>query len=96
MYSYRIKYRYNPTGLIKVFTVEAESEEAAKAIIVSDWDGVVMECEKLLVLKESDLANNSPSHPGLQDLDIWTEDQMRAWIKEHAFNDDDFIKGGVS
>ena len=89
MYSYRIKYRYNPTGLIKVFTVEAESEEAAKAIIVSDWDGVVMECEKLLVLKESDLANNPPKHPGLQDLDLWTEDQMRAWIKEHAFKETD-------
>ena len=47
MNSYRIKYRYNPTGLIKVFTVDAKSEEDAKAIIVSDWDGVVMECEQL-------------------------------------------------
>jgi len=47
MNSYRIKYRYNPTGLIKVFTVDAKSEEDAKAIIVSDWDGVVMECVQL-------------------------------------------------
>ena len=47
MNSYRIKYIYNPTGLIKVFTVDAKSEEDAKAIIVSDWDGVVMECVQL-------------------------------------------------
>ena len=101
MNSYRIKYRYNPnnnqrlSGLIKVFTVEAESAEAAKAIIVSDWDGVIMECDKVLELKESDLANNPPSHPGLQDLDIWTEDQMRAWIKDHA-DMGKFITGDVS
>ena len=47
MNRYRIKYRYNPNGFIKVFTVEAKSAEDAKAIIVSDWDGVVMECEQL-------------------------------------------------
>jgi len=37
-----------------------------------------------LKIKESDLANNPPSHPGLQDLDIWTKDQMFEWIKSHA------------
>ena len=94
MHSYCIKYRCNDSGLIKVFTVEAKSEEAAKAIIVIDWNGSIMECQQVLVLKESDLANNPPSHPGLQDLDIWTEDQMRAWIKEHA-DMGEFITGDV-
>ena len=37
-----------------------------------------------LIINESDLANNPPSPPKLQDLDIWTEDEMRAWIKAHA------------
>ena len=37
-----------------------------------------------LKIKESDLANNPPRHPGLHDLDLWTEDQMREWIKAHA------------
>ena len=37
-----------------------------------------------LKIKESDLANNPPSHPKLQDLDIWTKDEMREWIKSHA------------
>ena len=35
-------------------------------------------------IDKSELADNPPSHPGLQDLDIWTEDQMREWIKAHA------------
>ena len=36
---------------------------------------------KGLKINPSDLADNPPpSHPGLQDLDIWTEDQMRSWI----------------
>ena len=42
---------------------------------------------KELKLKESDLANNPPRHPGLQDLDIWTEDQMRAWIKHRVIHE---------
>ena len=97
MYSYRIKYRYNPnnnqrlSGLIKVFTVEAESAEAAKAIIVSEWDGSIMECDKVLELKESDLANNSPEHPGLQDLDLWTPEQMRKWIIDHSDEYETFV-----
>ena len=45
-----------------------------------------------LELDEVDLANNPPSHPGLQDLDIWTEDQMREWIKAHA-DMGEFIEG---
>ena len=28
--------------------------------------------------------DESLSHPGFQDLDIWTEDQMRDWIIDHA------------
>ena len=99
MNSYRIKYRSYWGNTVGYSTVEAKSEKEAKAK-VSKW-GFVLECEQIgaiLEIKESDLANNPPSHPGLQDLDIWTEDQMRAWIKEHAFNDVDFIKGseGVS
>jgi len=84
MNSYRIKYRCGHSGLIKVFTLEANSAEAAMNIVVSDWGGTVMECKQVLEIKESDLADNPPSHPGLQDLDIWTEDQMREWIKSHA------------
>ena len=47
-----------------------------------------------LKIKESDLANNPqkikarPSHPGLQDLDIWTKDQMFEWIKSRADMDE--------
>ena len=91
MYSYRIKYRCNNSGFIKVFTVEAESAEAAKAIIVSEWDGSIMECNKVLELKESDLANNSPEHPGLQDLDLWTPEQMRKWIIDHSDEYETFV-----
>ena len=36
--------------------------------------------KNIFKLKQSDLANNPPRHPGLQDLDLWTEDQMREWI----------------
>jgi len=35
-------------------------------------------------INDSDLADNQPKHPRLQDLDIWTKDQMREWIKDHA------------
>ena len=42
------------------------------------------EKDKHLTINSDDLADNPPSHPGLQDLDIWTEDQMREWIKSHA------------
>jgi len=35
-----------------------------------------------LLINKDDLADNPPSHPGFQDLDIWTEDQMREWIKK--------------
>ena len=48
---------------------------------------------KGLKINPSDLADNDPYHPGLQDLDIWTEDQMRSWIKRqypsYFSNDDD-------
>ena len=55
-----------------------------------------------LKINPSDLADNPPpSHPGLQDLDIWTEDQMRNWIRDHRWellvsNGDDFITGSSS
>ena len=95
MNSYRIKYRGYWGNTVGYSVVEAESEEAAKAK-VSRWGFVLecLECEQVLEIKESDLANNPPSHPGLQDLDIWTEDQMRAWIKEHA-DMGKFITGDV-
>jgi len=85
MNSYRIKYRSYWGNTVGYSTVEAKSEKEAKAK-VSKW-GFVLECEQIgaiLEIKESDLADNPPSHPGLQDLDIWTEDQMREWIKSHA------------
>ena len=96
MNSYRIKYRGYWGNTVGYSVVEAESEEAAKAK-VSRWGFVLecLECDQVLELKESDLANNPPSHPGLQDLDIWTEDQMREWIKSHA-NMGEFITGDVS
>ena len=59
MNSYRIKYRCGHSGLIKVFTLEANSAEAAMNIVVSDWGGTVMKCEEV---------DNSPSHSGLQEL----------------------------
>ena len=43
------------------------------------------------ITAHSDLADNDPYHPGLQDLDIWTKDQMRSWISDHI--SDDFITG---
>ena len=46
---------------------------------------------KGLKINPSDLADNPPSPPKLQDLDIWTEDQMRSWISDHI--SDDFITG---
>ena len=82
MKKYRIKYRGYYGNTIGYSTVEAESSEDAKRQ-VSKW-GFVLECKLVLEIKESDLADNPPSHPGLQDLDIWTEDQMREWIKSHA------------
>ena len=79
MNSYHIKYRSYWGNRVGYSTVEAESTEDAKCQ-VSKW-GFVLECEQVLELKESDLANNPPRHPGLQDLDIWNEDQLRSWIK---------------
>ena len=35
-------------------------------------------------LQESDLAHNPPSPPKLQDLDVWTEDEMRDWILDRV------------
>ena len=90
MNSYRVKYRSYWGGVVGYSTVEAESSEDAKRQ-VSKW-GFVLECEQVLEIKESNLANNPPSHPGLQDLDIWTEDQMREWIKSHA-DMGEFIEG---
>ena len=46
-----------------------------------------------LIINESDLANNPPSPPKLQDLDIWTEDEMREWIKARVSLDHPFIEG---
>ena len=94
MNSYRIKYRGYWGNTVGYSVVEAESEEAAKAK-VSRWGFVLecLECEQVLEIKESDLANNPPSPPKLQDLDIWTEDEMRSWIKRqypsYFSNDDD-------
>ena len=37
-----------------------------------------------------------PSSPKLQDLDIWTEDEMRSWIRDHwagIFHNEEFITG---
>jgi len=34
------------------------------------------------------------TQPGLQDLDIWTDNQMRAWIKEYA-DMGEFITGDI-
>ena len=33
-------------------------------------------------ITKADLANNPPTHPGIQDLDLWTEDQMRDCLKD--------------
>ena len=56
---------------------------------------------KGLKINSSDLADNPPSSPKLQDLDIWTEDEMRNWIRDHRWellvsNGDDFITGSSS
>jgi len=91
MNSYRVKYRSNWGGVVGYSTVEAESSEDAKRQ-VSKW-GFVLECEQVLEIKESNLANNPPSHPGLQDLDIWTEDQMREWIKARVISEHPFVEG---
>jgi hypothetical protein len=32
-------------------------------------------------IRIEDLANNPPRHPGLQDLDIWTKEQLIDYIK---------------
>ena len=40
----------------------------------------------LFITKEN-LADNPPRHPGLQDLDIWTEEQMRKWIMKRIERD---------
>ena len=53
MEKYRIKYRHNPTGLIKVFTVEAKNPNEAKTIIETKWDGSVMVMEFLNQNKRS-------------------------------------------
>ena len=92
MNSYRIKYRGYWGNTVGYSVVEAESEEAAKAK-VSRWGFVLecLECEKVLEIKESDLANNPPSHPGLQDLDSWTPDQMRKWIIDHRDEYETFV-----
>jgi len=94
MNSYRIKYRSYWGNTVGYSTVEAKSEKEAKAK-VSKW-GFVLECEQIgaiLEIKESDLADNPPSHPGLQDLDIWTEDQMREWIKARVISEHPFVEG---
>ena len=44
-----------------------------------------------LIINESDLANNPPSPPKLQDLDIWTKDEMRNWIKAYICRKYEFI-----
>jgi len=51
---------------------------------------------KGLKINSSDLADNPPSSPKLQDLDIWTEDEMRSWIRDHwagIFHNEEFITG---
>ena len=44
-----------------------------------------------LKIKESDLANNPSEHPGLQDLDLWTPEQMRKWIIDHSDEYETFV-----
>ena len=44
-----------------------------------------------LKIKESDLANNPPRHPGLHDLDLWTPEQMREWIIDHSDEYETFV-----
>ena len=90
MKKYRIKYRGYYGNIVGYSTVEAESTEDAKRQ-VSKW-GFVLECKLVLEIKESDLADNSPGPPKLQDLDVWTEDEMREWIKSHA-DMGEFIEG---
>ena len=37
-----------------------------------------------LIINKKDLANNPKRHPGLQDLDLWTRDQLVDFIaKKH-------------
>lgn len=40
-------------------------------------------------ITKAELANNPPKHPSLQDLDLWTEDQLRDYIKS-------ILKGDIS
>ena len=40
---------------------------------------------------DEDLAHNPPKHPGLHDLDLWTEEQMRKWIMKRTEKDREFI-----
>ena len=47
-----------------------------------------------LFINPDDPSDNSSKHPGLQDLDIWTKDQMFEWIKSHA-DMGEFITGDV-
>mgnify|MGYP003151978930 CR=1 FL=1 len=67
MNSYRIKYRGYWGNTVGYAVVEAQSEEAAKAK-VSRWGFVLecLECEKVLEIKESDLANNPPNQHDLE------------------------------
>ena len=44
---YNIKYRHNPTQLIKLFIIRAFSPEDAEHIIMDRWDGHVLECEEI-------------------------------------------------
>tara|TARA_R100000353_G_scaffold169602_1_gene132789 strand:+ start:634 stop:825 length:192 start_codon:yes stop_codon:yes gene_type:complete len=40
-------------------------------------------------ITKADLANNpKPKHPGFQDLDLWTEDQLRNYVKSTLEKED--------
>ena len=46
-----------------------------------------------LFINPDDLVDNPPEHPKLQDLDIWTDNQLRDWIKSRVFPNNKFIEG---